>query len=561
MIPPNVAASPGFRAKELVSAAGVALILTLIFTWPLAGRFGTSGRLDSGDALYSIWNVSWVAHALTTDPTQLWNANIFYPQPGTLAYSEANLVAGVIGVPVWVLTHNPYATSNFTIVAAFLLAALAMYALVRYLTGNRWGAALAGVLYAFCSYTFSHMAHIQLLMTFGPPLVLLRMHHLVDRPNVRNAIWLGLALFVEALACGYYGLMGGFAVALGVLWFAGWTGRWRSLKFWGLVALAAVIAVALTAPFFIPYRELQQAGFERTLADAKIFRAGWRSYLASALLVYQWILPLIGSWREVLFPGALEIGLALYVITLTARRSPALSDVMPARVVGFYIIITLLAFWVSLGPDAGLYRWLFDAVPLMSLLRAPSRFGLLVTMALAILAGAGLAAFERRWTGRRRLMWLTAIVIVTLARSTVGPLQLTTAPPASRAAVWLSKLPRGAVAAFPFYGERERRHLETQYMVESATHWQPLLNGYSDFAPPEQAGDVPALVTFPSPASFEVLRKRQARYVLVHWRNYSPEAGRELRTRLSGLQGTLRLMLDDADTSLYELTPAAATVR
>jgi hypothetical protein len=540
----------------------VALALAIVFTWPMAERFGKAGRLENGDARFSIWNVSWVAHALTSDPANLWNANIFYPHQAALSYSEANLVAGAIGVPVWALTHNPYATSNFTILMAFVLAAVAMYALVRYLTSSVWGAALSALVYAFCSYAYAHMGHIQLLMTFGPPLVLLRLHKFVDKPAVANAVWLGLALFVEALACGYYGLYGGLMVAGGIIWFGACSGAWRSPRFWLLTALAAIVAVGLVAPFLAPYAELQRSGFTRPPDEFQRFSATWRDYFVSALVAFRWMLPAIdrwGGWHEVLFPGGLTIAFAIVAIVHVVRRSARLA--VSGQVVAFYGALALFAFWGSLGPDAGLYKWVLQTVPFMTMLRASARLGLLVTLALAVFAGIGLALVERRWTGRRRMVWLTAIASVGIVTASVGPLQLPDAEPETRAVTALRRLPRGPVAEFPFFSQRKDFSHHTIYMVESASHWLPLINGYSDFVPPDLVAGISDLVQFPSPDALRVLRDRRARYVLVHWNLYPPQEREAVRARLDALQDVLRPMLRDPNVSLFELMPDAPAGR
>lgn len=57
------------------------------------------GRVNTDDGRWSIWVVSWVAHALTSQPWRVFDANIFYPERQTLAYSEANLLAGLVGIP------------------------------------------------------------------------------------------------------------------------------------------------------------------------------------------------------------------------------------------------------------------------------------------------------------------------------------------------------------------------------------------------------------------------------------------------------------------------------
>ena len=135
------------RFRGLAEATAVvlaAVALTSVLTYPLAFKIDRVGRLNTDDGRWSIWVVSWVAHALTTDPAGVFQANIFYPQRNALAFSEANLVEGAIGAPVWALTGNPYATHNVVALFSFILAFAGAYYLVRYLTGHRGAAAVAG---------------------------------------------------------------------------------------------------------------------------------------------------------------------------------------------------------------------------------------------------------------------------------------------------------------------------------------------------------------------------------------------------------------------------------
>ena len=77
----------------LVSLLAAAAALTVVLTYPIAFHLGQVGRVDNGDGQLSIWNVAWVARTLVADPLHVFDANIFYPHTGTLAYSEANLGA------------------------------------------------------------------------------------------------------------------------------------------------------------------------------------------------------------------------------------------------------------------------------------------------------------------------------------------------------------------------------------------------------------------------------------------------------------------------------------
>ena len=108
---------PGVRASGLWLGAA---ILAIAMTWPLARGLGHLGRTEnSGDVRFAVWNVVWVAHALTTDPARVYDANIFYPHRNALAFSEANLGAGLLAVPAWTLTGNPFTTFNVVVVFTF----------------------------------------------------------------------------------------------------------------------------------------------------------------------------------------------------------------------------------------------------------------------------------------------------------------------------------------------------------------------------------------------------------------------------------------------------------
>ncbi|MEZ5417595.1 MAG: hypothetical protein R2708_09645 [Vicinamibacterales bacterium] len=93
---------------EAAAVAAAALVLTAALTFPLVLGLDRLGRLNTADGRYAMWNVAWVADTLIVRPSQLFDANIFYPNRHTLAYSEANIGAGVVAIPAWGFTGNPY---------------------------------------------------------------------------------------------------------------------------------------------------------------------------------------------------------------------------------------------------------------------------------------------------------------------------------------------------------------------------------------------------------------------------------------------------------------------
>ena len=321
--------------RDFIAAAAAAVVLAVLFTWPLAPRLATAGRIDSGDGRFSVWNVGWVARALTSDASHLYDANIFYPYRHALAFSEPNILAGVLAIPAWLATGNALAATNWVTLCSFVLSFVTMFALARHIAGTKAGAALAAILFAFSAYAFSHLPQVQLLLTFGLPLTLLAMHVFIERPGPRAAMWLGLALLTQGLACGYYGVFDALIVAWGLMWFGVAAGRWRQAAFWGWAGLAAVIAVAGIWPFFAPMRDVQATGFTRTLDDARLFSADWRAYLASPLLLHEWMLPLLGQWRAVLFPGFLAIVLTGVAVVRTIGPARRDTPITSPAIVGY----------------------------------------------------------------------------------------------------------------------------------------------------------------------------------------------------------------------------------
>ncbi|MFN2445992.1 MAG: hypothetical protein ABR606_10500 [Vicinamibacterales bacterium] len=542
----------GLAEAMVLVLAGLAL--TTLLTYPLVVKLDRLGRLNTDDGRWSIWVVSWVAHALTSQPLNLYDANIFYPHRNTLAFSEANIGAGAIGAPVWLITHNPYATHNVVVVVSFVISIMGAYYLVRALTGSRHGAAVAGVMYAFCPFVFARTAHIQLMLVGGLPFCMMAFHRLIDRPTVARSVTLGVLLWAQALSCAYYGIFGGLMVAFGTLWFAVSRRRWRSGEYWTATGLAALVCIGLTVPFFYPYIAVQQdQGFARTLDDARMYSADVGAWLASSAWAHRWWLPALGDFNEVLFPGVLvtAFGVAGFWLGSRSPAEPA-HDRPPRDVVFFYAAIIGIAWWASFGPDAGLYTLLFETVPLFSFLRAPARMGIMVTLGLTVLAGIAVARLIA--SRPRQTAIAAALAVAVVAELMAAPLVGLREPaPLPRAYAMLATLPRGPVAEFPYFYRRPDFPRHAYYMLNSTAHWQPLVNGYSDHIPRDFREQVVPLSSFPSRESFLLLGKIGARYVVFHLDLYDRRSRERLLERLQSYGRYLRPLMQEEDVWLYEI--------
>jgi hypothetical protein len=533
------------RVREWVTALLVGALAVTALTYPLVPRMGNMARYD-GDAKFGLWNVAWIGHALLTQPTHLFDANIFFPHTGTLAYSELNLVAGFLGFPGYAITHNPFVALNSAIAIALFLTFVLTWALVRRLTGSAGAGLVAAMGFAFCPNIPSRSGELQLLMTFGIPLVFLAFHRFHERPNVWRSVGLGAALAVCGLACAYYGLFTATALALISLVMAD-----RRRAYWTGLGGALITMLLILAPIVMPYTAARRAvaAPQAAPADRLVeWAARPADFLTSPTFADSWLRPAVqrtlGASTDPMFPGLIVLALAAIAIAKERHRTTIA-----------YLAIAVFALWAAFGPRLLLYTVVAKIIPGMALLRAPVRYGILVSFALAILAGYG-----ARRLARGRIAITAALVLVTAMELAVwgGPgttpgWTLAPMPVVPQAYRLLASLPPGPVVEFPFPYKRTDFHRHLVPMFWSVFHWQPLVNGYSDVVPQDFRDIAVPINAFPDAASFEILRARQVRYVVWDMNGYEGVSRERLMARFPPYAANLQLLTTDHDVWLYEI--------
>jgi hypothetical protein len=445
-------------------------------TWPLLARCpdhfidtvargGGYGWAGLTDMHMSAWALAWDAHALTTSPFRLFDANIFYPAPYSLAYSEHFLGHLPVALPVYLGTGNPVLAFNAALLASWLGSALAMYALVRRWTASGLAAFAAGV-------TFAQVGHeLQVVGTAYLPLVPLFLDRWLERRRRRDLVALGLCLLVQTL-CSYYQGYAAFLLLGAHLLIRLARGPRAGL---GPVVGAGVAAALLVALASLPYLRLATAGVLRPveLPAAELMSLPLRLLAPGA------------PW----FPGWIAIGLGLVGIVARPQRPEAR---LLAVVVGSAGLVLSAGPWEQIaGARVQLpYAWLHALVPGFSSVRFPVRLLGLARFGGAILVGLGLArvGWGVRYGGAVRAALLLALMATRLpnaAITAVRPASLGTMPSGVYEALARSA-GDGALLELPLGGGLDPRgaYRESTYMLASTLHWKPLVNGYSGYLPP-----------------------------------------------------------------------------
>lgn len=513
---------PAGRWRTRLGVAGLFVGLTALMTWPQL-RLLTSHAAQDPDVFFNLWRLRWIHHALTTAPRRLFDGNMFYPEPGVLAMSDALLLEGLLALPLFLIGLPPVLVHNLILLGAIAASGAGMFVFARHVSGSAAAGVLAGIVFAYAPYRFEHYMHMELQWTMWIPWTFYALQRTVETGTLRYGLLTGTFLALQMLSAIYYGIFLGMLVAVvGAVQVLGSPlERWaRTLR--ALVAGAA-IAAAVSFAYSTPYRAMSERVGARYVHEVTMYSAQPSDYLHATPtnLLYG---SEDGKQERRLFPGVLPLLLAF--VGLVAVR--------PTAAVASYAIGLAIAFELSLGMHGILYPLLYEHVSAFRGLRAPARASIFGLAFLGALAALGCAAFGT-WLGadaRRRLtVVLAAIVLLEYWVAPIRPLmEVANTPPPLYA--WLAKQPRGVVAEFPMALHPGVSDYESRYAYMSTFHWMPLLNGYSGYRPQSYQRRLKKLGNFPDELSLNELRAAGVRYLIVHSGGYRPEDRAHIVERL-----------------------------
>jgi hypothetical protein len=320
-----------------------------------------------------------------------------------------------------------------------------------------------------------------------------------------------------------------------------------------MFAVSAVVPAILAVPLLIPYRRVAvEQHMVRSLAETGLYSASLTGYLAASGRVHfsTWSSGFFANQVDVFFPGGVAVLLSLVAIWYAVRRQDDRIRVAMALAIG------LTGFVLSFGPKTPVYGWLYTVFAPTHSLRAAARFGGLFLLAVALLAGLGLASVRRGRSDRR---FVTAIAVAAVFLVNLEALR---APFAYRR--WdgipeicklLANEPGKVVLAeIPFYPPNAVFE-NAEYMLNSTAHWRPLMNGYSGYTPATYL-DVAGLIWyFPDARAFPPMSANGVTHIMVHPQRWGREAARviEIMSRRPDLE--LMAVDEKSGIRLYRYKP------
>lgn len=203
------------------------------------------------------------------------------------------------------------------------------------------------------------------------------------------------------------------------------------------------------------------------------------------------------------------------------------------------------------------YAILAKIVPGFDALRVPARWGWLVTLALAALAGHVMTSqpiFQRRWL----MIVVSLLVLIELPLPHLEMRPVPTMAAAPRVYQWLAtQPPRHAVLELPMNATGDTRQMGNRQLWQTI-HGQRLLTGYS--------GVIPASITLiardaqhlPRPDVLARLRAAGLDTIIIHRSQYKAASLADIETKFA-TSPDLHKIYSDAESTAYAVTPTLLT--
>lgn len=541
---------PERRLRLWMAVAGLLFFaaLAVLFTRPLAFHAGSKTVEDVSDPPFQAWTLAWDARALRHDPLNLFNANIFYPNDATLAYSDHQVTNGILAMPLLWAGGSPILAHNLLVILSFFLCSLGAYLLALHLTGSRAGAVAAGIAYAYAPYKLAHVMHLNLLTAAFIPLTLLFLHRYCEKRGAADAFLAALFFALQALSTWHYGIMLSIAILVFLSVRLVYARREFTVRWLAVLAVAFLCALLLVYPFARPYLKLQkEPGFTRTLELVEFYQADFKDFLIApgANLVWGKISsPLrrnaetpgkrAGEAERSLFPGLVVLLLGIVGAVYLFRKGKG----EERFTAWFYVVLAAVSFALCFGGSLYVfdnkldvptpYRLLFYFYPGFRGMRVPTRFGVMIALSLAVLTAFGIKAlFEWLLRNKGRKLAAAAVLLVLALllldlMSTSMPLQkMRSGDDAPAVYRWLAEAEGDApTVELPILpvpeGIKPLLRQESMRTYYSAFHWKKILNGYSGFMPESFFKASELYRDFPSREAVDYFRELGIRYMVLH---------------------------------------------
>lgn len=397
--------------SDLVFVLLAYVLVTILFTWPLAANFTTFFNGNVEDIFHELWYLH-LGSTLPFGPFFVFYTNsIFYPTGVPLFFQVVSPFNTLIFTVL-----SPYfgeiASYNFLYMFTFYIAAFSMYIFVKYLTKNMYAAFFSGLAFAFAPiHTSQGLAHLNIMSSEFIPLYGYFFIRMTREPRLRNALYAGGAMVLNAM-CDLHMLLMVLTITACFLLFYGlfkrrdvfnkpFIRRFAVMSVFAGVLGTAVYFQTIYGLLFVP------SAFGKAAATTAGGLFGGKSAALTSFFIPANQNSFFGKYVLAFYTAATgntkaptEQIRSFIGYTVLATAFVGAVAYRKKREVLFWLFTSAIGFLIALGPFVnvggqflpGVWDWLYYLVPFFSSFRTPYRFDYIVAFGFAILAGYGITA-------------------------------------------------------------------------------------------------------------------------------------------------------------------------
>jgi hypothetical protein len=527
------------------------IILVVVMTYPLVFNITTymPGFFSSDESFAVIWN-AWMTkysslHHLSIKKTDFiaypFGVDFFTNQPFALLWFSVNYLLAIFTTPA--LTYNIQVLSNL------FLAAFFMFLLVRRITHDDYSAFFSGVIFGFCPYIFVRSwQHLGETYIWAIPMVLFSLFRLRDK----NTVSVNIAIVISFVIASLNLFILVYILVIVALLLCYLFIRWNENKIFirRILFISLFVFLALLPQMYPVIRQM----FILKATPPSVFNPYHRPFedlFAQSARPLSYILPtamhpLFGPFTRK-FVGTKLYGASFTEHTLYLGWVPMLLAFLAFRArrrmhkekkgtdsvysniersdILFFSLVAFLAWlisqppWWNFGP-LKIFMPSYLGYKILPMFRAYCRFGVVVMMAIAVLAGFGLKGFL---AGRKRAGSKFAIAsifscLVLFEFWNYPPYKVIDIAKAPDVYSWVKAQPDNTVIAeYPL----DARSPNDLYKLYQITHEKKMINGSVNTSTGRLAHEVAQeLVILSDLKTVQKLRWLGVRYVLVHHEGY-----------------------------------------
>lgn len=584
--------------KNLLGVILVFIVLTIAMTYPLVFKINTHipGFFSSDEFYGSVWN-SW---------------RIKYSITHHISLSHTSLIAYPFGIDLykpWVFSYlwiaifhflsflsTPALTYNIIVLVNLFLSGIFTYLLIFYITRNKLGAIMGGAAFAFCPYQFARAwQHLGLTQNEWIPLALFAAILFKNYMSKKYAI-----LFIISLTLPFYldptitfFVFTSIAVFLIYVMFYNWKIKLsdkkllrENLVYFKKVFLVGMVTFAIFIPQILPIIQNRTKISDSSKASAfNVYHRPFQDLFTQSAKPLSYLLPAIyhpvfGKFTEQ-FIGSplygvsytehtLYLGWAPLILSFIVyknwrkRRKNYKSQIPSFQIEDFYIgffVLLAIAAWLCSQPPYftfpyfKIYMPSFFMYKIFPMGRAYCRFGIVVMLAVSVLAGFGLKFILERFKSNK-----TKVIFASLACGLVlfeflnfPPFKVIDLTKYPKVYDWL-KQQKGdfAIAEYPLDTASPNEY----YKFCQTIHEKKIINGTM---PGTYANKVAKTMwELSEPRTAGILSWMKLKYVLVHLGSYEKDNNVEIATELQKIKTRkiegLKFIRSFENVDVYEIT-------